>query len=76
MKASLRIAALALSVAGLSACASGMEKSAYVQPQPAGSVVTDDAYIAYVERTARRRGINVTWVNVPTKRVAKAAEHR
>lgn len=70
MKASFRIAALAVSVTGLTACASGgMEKSAYVQPKPVGSIVTDDAYMAYVERTARRRGIGVTWVNLPTKRV-------
>ena len=74
MNASLRIAAFVLSVAGLSACASGMEKSTYVQPQPAGSVVTNDAYVAIVERTARRRGIGVTWVNLPTKHLAKDNE--
>jgi hypothetical protein len=71
MKASLRIATLALSTAGLAACASsGMEKSTYVPPQrPPGTMVTDDDYVAYVERVARHRGVNVTWVNLPTKRV-------
>lgn len=71
MNVCLRIAAIAVSVAGLSSCASKIEKSSYVEPRPAGSFVTDDAYVAYVERVARRRGIGVTWVNVPSKRVVK-----
>jgi hypothetical protein len=74
MNASLRIAALILAAAGLSACASGMEKSTYVQPQPVNSIVTDDAYVAVVERAARRRGIGVMWVNLPTKHLTKATE--
>lgn len=69
MKASLRIAALALSVAGLSACAGGMEKSAYVSPGVVGSYPADSGYVSSVERIARRQGIQVTWVNVPVKHV-------
>lgn len=69
MKASLRIAALALSVAGLGACASGMEKSTYVSPGTAGSYPADNGYVSSVERIARRQGIHVTWVNVPVKHV-------
>jgi len=75
MKAPLRIAVLSLSVLGLSACTSSMDKSAYVEPARVMNpgevrIERDAAYIAYVERTARRRGIQVQWVNPPTKRVA------
>lgn len=74
MKASLRITALSLSVLGLVACTSSMDKSAYVEParvmKPGEVRIDRDAeYIAYVERTARRRGIYVQWVNPPTKRI-------
>jgi hypothetical protein len=69
MKASLRIAALALSVAGLAACAGTQETSAYVAPGVVGSYPTDNGYVSSVERIARRQGIQVTWVNVPVKHV-------
>lgn len=79
MKAPLRIIVLSLSVLGLAACASSMEESAYVEParvmNPGEVRIERDAeYIAYVERTARRRGIYVQWVNLPTKRVVAAQE--
>lgn len=83
MKAPLRIAALSLSwsllVPGLVACTSSMDKSTYVEParvmQPGEvRVERDAAYIAYVERTARRRGILVQWVNPPTKRIVAAQQ--
>ena len=73
MKAPLSIAALSLSVLGLAACTSSMDKSAYVEPARVvnpGEVRIDEEYMAYVERTARRRGIDVQWVHPPTKRVA------
>lgn len=74
MKAPLRVAVLSLSVLGLAACASSQEGSAYVEParvmNPGEVRIERDAeYVAYVERVARRRGIYVQWVNVPTKRV-------
>lgn len=53
----------------LSACASGTQKSAYTAPRQVGDVVDDDAYMAQVERVARRRGIGITWVNIPTRHV-------
>jgi hypothetical protein len=34
----------------------------------------DEAYMAQVERIARRRGIDVTWVNVPRKQIARHSE--
>lgn len=51
--------------------------SAYVPPPEAAPPVattftprieTDDAYVAYVESVARRRGVLVQWVNKPQKR--------
>lgn len=74
MNASLRLAVLSLSVLGLAACASTQQPTAYVEPAQVvkpqeGRIVRDEAYIAYVERTARRRGIYVQWVNPPNKRV-------
>ncbi|GAA4868896.1 hypothetical protein [Luteimonas vadosa] len=74
MNASLRIGVLSLSVLGLAACASTDNRSAYVEPAKVSNpgdvrIVRDEAYIDYVERNARRRGIHLQWVNVPTKRV-------
>lgn len=79
MKAPLRIIVLSLSVLGLAACASSQEGSAYVEParvtNPGEVRIERDAeYIAHVEREARRRGIYVQWVNVPTKRVAATGQ--
>lgn len=74
MKVPARCALTALCVLGLAACASSADKTAYVAPERVGSgptIVTNDAYVAAVERVARRRGIDVQWVNMPTKRVAK-----
>jgi len=67
MNASLRMAVL-LSAMGLSACAGMEAKSTYVPEQRAPSIMdADEEYIAYVERIARRRGLDVVWVNVPHK---------
>jgi len=74
MNAVLRAAILSLSVLGLAACAGMQQKSgsAFVAPQRAPSIMdNDELYIAQVERIARRRGIEVVWVNVPRKPVAR-----
>lgn len=74
MKISPKLTLLSAAVFGLTACASSQEQASYVAPEQVGStatVVTDQAYIAEVERIARRRGIGVTWVNAPSKRVAQ-----
>ncbi|MDQ3205809.1 MAG: hypothetical protein M3Q40_04760 [Pseudomonadota bacterium] len=72
-----RIALVSLVVAGLSACASTDDRAMYSTPAPApapaSSIDADAAYIAYVERIARRRGIDVVWVNIPRKKVEPAA---
>jgi outer membrane murein-binding lipoprotein Lpp len=74
MKSSLVMLATVLSVLTLSGCAGMDQKSAYVAPQQVGSnqdrIRTDEAYVAAVERIARRRGVYLQWVNVPTKRIA------
>lgn len=65
-----RILALSLAVLALAACAGTQEKSAYVEPQqirPAGSEQPDMQYVARVERAARASGVEVHWVNIPTK---------
>jgi hypothetical protein len=75
MKASVRMAVLSLSILGLAACASTGEKSAYVAPPRADSIMdNDELYMDIVERTARRRGIDVVWVNPPRKQVAAVTD--
>lgn len=74
MNALLRTAVLSLTAMGLSACAGTNERSgsSYVPPQRAPSIMdADEAYIAKVERLARQRGIDVVWVHVPSKQVAR-----
>lgn len=74
MNASLRMAVL-VSVVGLAACAGMQSKTAYVPEPKAPSIMDDDeAYIAYVERVARRRGIEVVWVNTPRKTADQVAQ--
>jgi hypothetical protein len=68
------MAVLSASVICLAACASSGGTTSYVpkaQDVAHSNVRTDDAYMARVEFLARRRGIHLTWVNPPTKIVAK-----
>lgn len=70
----VRMAVLSASMVCLAACASTGEKTSYVPQQKVYSqtrISTDDAYMARVEAYARRRGIDLQWVNPPTKIVAK-----
>jgi hypothetical protein len=66
----------AVAALSLSGCKT-MGDSAYVSPPKAEPPVattftprieTDEAYVAYVESVARRRGVLVQWVNKPQKR--------
>lgn len=72
----LRCTSMSLAALGLAACASPHGGAGYgaapVRSPPAvqGAFERDAAYIDYVERTARRRGIDVRWVNPPVKRIA------
>jgi hypothetical protein len=68
------MAVLSASILGLAACASTAEKTTGYVPAPkvqATTAVDDDLYMARVEAIARRRGIDLTWVNPPFKIVAK-----
>lgn len=74
MSTCLRASILSLSVVGLAACASTGPTSAtaYVAPPPASAAMdVDEAYIARVQQIARRRGVEVVWVNMPRKPAAK-----
>ena len=78
MKSIVRCVSILLPALLLTACASTPKEAA--APQPATSspvsvhtISKDEAYIAYVERTARRRGIQVMWVNPPDKRLKEAS---
>lgn len=69
MSAFLRAVVLPLSVLGLAACTGMQQKSdsAFVAPQRARIMGADQAYVQAVEQVARRRGIEVVWVNLPQK---------
>lgn len=71
----VRMAVLSASALLLVACASTAEQSSYTsQSQKTYTqtrIETDEEYVARVEAMARRRGVGVTWVNTPTKIVAK-----
>lgn len=74
MSTYLRASILSLSLVGLAACASTGPKSAtaYDAPAPASSAMdVDEAYIAKVQQVARRRGVEVVWVNIPLKPAAQ-----
>lgn len=64
MNALSRVAVLSLSVVGLGACAT-TDQTARVSPDTR-TIVTDEAYVGAVEQIARRRGLEVMWVNPPT----------
>lgn len=73
----IHLAALSASSALLlTACASsgGMASapSQYESGHSQEKVVQDAQYVAYVERVARRRGVQVHWIHPPVKRVAVA----
>jgi hypothetical protein len=74
MNASLRMAVLSLSVLGLAACAGTEVRPAYTEPKEPSIMDADEAYIAYVERVAKRRGTEVVWVNTPRKSAEQVAK--
>lgn len=64
MKAMSRIALISVAAAGLAACASMDDGRASLSPETR-TISPDQAYMSRVETIARRRGIDVTWVNPP-----------
>lgn len=75
MKVSVRMAVLSVSMLGLVACASSGGTASYstaTDKQYAETRLDNDRlYMARVEEAARRRGIDLQWVNPPRKIVAK-----
>jgi len=70
----VRMAVLSVSMLGLAACASSGGTTSYSAPAKQYSdtgVDKDTLYMARVEEAARRRGIDLQWVNPPRKVVAK-----
>ena len=70
MNTCLRAAVLGFAVLGMSACTGMHQKSdaAFVPPPRSPSLLDEDAlYVARVEQIARRRGIEVVWVNAPRR---------
>ena len=56
----------------LPACAS-TQKTTYHHAPVRGDVIgVDERYVKAVERVARQRGTQVTWVNIPRKRTMLA----
>jgi ribosomal protein L27 len=60
----------------LPACASTQKTTYHDAPMRSGTLVVDQQYISAVERVARQRGTQVTWVNAPSKRVALTGRPR
>lgn len=74
MKPSIRVAVLSVSLLGLAACASSGGATGYDTPSrqyAQTDVDSDRQYMARVEAAARRRGVEVRWVNPPRKTVAR-----
>lgn len=69
----LRVVLILAAASTLPACATTDGRTAArTAPQRAGVVVdTDHEYVARVESIARRRGIDVQWIHMPTKRTVR-----
>ena len=69
-----KILALSLMVTALAACSSMQEKPSYATASSAvatSGTAVDENYVSTVEYLARQRGVEVRWVNMPTKHVAE-----
>ncbi len=72
-----RILFMAIVVAALAACASTDEKSSLAtatRVEAPSNLTVDDAYVNRVEYLARQRGVEVHWVNMPTKHLATISQ--
>ena len=70
MKTFTRTLFLWLAVSALAACAGTQEQSTYssaTRVEAPSNLAVDDLYVARVEYMARQRGVEVHWVNMPTK---------
>ncbi|MEL1265202.1 hypothetical protein [Pseudoxanthomonas putridarboris] len=64
MKTLLRLAVATFALALLAGCASTHELTS-TQPATQQPLTEQQLYMAHVENVAKRRGIQVTWVNAP-----------
>lgn len=70
MQTRTRILFMALAVGTLAACTSTAEKSSFAaatRVEAPSNLTVDDVYVNRVEYLARQRGVEVHWVNMPTK---------
>lgn len=70
-----KILALSLATIALAGCSSMQDKAAYTSPQMIDSsgAQVDEAYVLFVEEQARRHGVDVQWVNPPSKSATRVA---
>ncbi len=61
-----------LATDALAGCATQPPRKTRAPPPRPGLMVQDTAYIAQVERKALRRGLQVQWINPPTRRTPRA----
>ncbi|WP_132999299.1 hypothetical protein [Luteimonas arsenica] len=78
MKTIHQAALVTASAVLLAACASSggtasTRPAAQPQQHAPGQAIQDAAYVAMVERVARRRGVTVRWFHPPVKRAEGAA---
>ena len=77
MQTRTRILFMTLAVGTLAACSSMLDKSTLsstTRVEAPSNLTVDDAYVARVEYMARQRGVEVHWVNMPTKRPATTSQ--
>ncbi|MFT3896653.1 MAG: hypothetical protein QM719_03000 [Thermomonas sp.] len=77
MQTRTRILFVALAATGLAACTSTQEKSSFAtatRVEAPSNMTVDDNYVNRVEYLARQRGVEVHWVNMPTKRMATTTQ--
>ena len=77
MRTYLRMVPVATAALVLAACATDggyASKAAPAHSHSHARQVTDAEYVAYVERKALSRGVEVHWVHPPTKTVAASDE--
>lgn len=74
MNSLLRCCFIIASVLALAACASqGDTRSGSAAPAATDNHRQDGTYMFTIERVARRRGVEVQWVNPPLRRASESA---